>query len=36
MPKIIEKNIENQFEAITILDIKDNHIGSNRHFNPDY
>jgi AraC-like DNA-binding protein len=36
MPKVIEKNIENQFEAITVLDLKDKYFDPNWHFHPHY
>ena len=36
MPKVVEKNIENQFEAITVLDLYDKHFDPNWHFHPHY
>jgi AraC-like DNA-binding protein len=36
MPKVIEKNIENQFEAITVLDLQDKYFDPNWHFHPHY
>ena len=36
MPKVIEKNIENQFEAITVLDLEDKYFDPNWHFHPHY
>jgi AraC-like DNA-binding protein len=36
MPKVIEKNIENQFEAITVVDLRDKYFDPNWHFHPHY
>lgn len=36
MPKVVEKNIENQFEAITVLDLRDKYFDPNWHFHPHY
>lgn len=36
MPKVVEKNIENQFEAITVLELRDKYFDPNWHFHPHY
>ncbi len=36
MPIVLEKNVGNQQESITILDLKENHFDPNWHFHPHY